>query len=282
MARRDWSRQEVKVVVHDYLTMLDLEIDRRPYNKTEHRRNLQLSLENRSDASIERKHQNISAILIEHGYPYIDGYKPLGNYQHLLAEVVREALEALPELDDKVSKEVTRKPEVPSVEDWLSIMVDPPVPRPPLRKGYVHQGTRKKPIKVNHLEQEARNSALGHAGELLVINYERARLIHEGAPTLANKVEHIAVTAGDQAGFDILSFDVDCSERLIEVKTTSFGIDTPFFVSRNQVETSIEHAARYHLYRVFRFSRSPGCFSIKGALNLTCILTPEKYSGRMR
>ena len=33
---------------------------------------------------------------------------------------------------------------------------------------------------VNYLEREARNSALGRAGELFVVKYERARLIDIG------------------------------------------------------------------------------------------------------
>jgi hypothetical protein len=57
------------------------------HNKSAHRRALSGKLDGRSDGSIGRKHQ-ISAILIELGYPYIVGYKPLCNCQNLLAEVV--------------------------------------------------------------------------------------------------------------------------------------------------------------------------------------------------
>ncbi|MBK9014392.1 MAG: hypothetical protein IPM82_10040 [Saprospiraceae bacterium] len=37
---------------------------------------------------MEFKHQNISAILIELGQPYLKGYAPRYNYQTLLKEVV--------------------------------------------------------------------------------------------------------------------------------------------------------------------------------------------------
>ena len=54
-------------------------------------------LQGRSDPSIERKHQNISAVLLEMGLPFIDGYKPLRNYQRpLLPAVVAEAVAARP------------------------------------------------------------------------------------------------------------------------------------------------------------------------------------------
>ena len=50
------------------------------------------ALDRRTKGSIERKHQNISAVLHEVGCPFIGGYKPLGNYQALLKEVVVRVL----------------------------------------------------------------------------------------------------------------------------------------------------------------------------------------------
>src|ERR1039458_3458227 len=86
-----WSRVEAEAVVADYLDMLALELRDEDFNKLVHNRALQAKL-GRSHGSIERKHQNISAILIELGWRYIDGYKPLGNYQDLLHDVVAERL----------------------------------------------------------------------------------------------------------------------------------------------------------------------------------------------
>jgi len=87
-----WSKKEVEAAVTDYFVMLANELREEPFNKAEHNRALQQKLNNRTRASIERKHQNISAVLIELGYPYIDGYKPLGNYQELLRLVVEDRL----------------------------------------------------------------------------------------------------------------------------------------------------------------------------------------------
>lgn len=64
--------------------MLRLELNGHQYNKTEHRRALMEQLNNRSDGSVEIKHHNISAVLIEMGIPYFDGYKPRFNYQRSL------------------------------------------------------------------------------------------------------------------------------------------------------------------------------------------------------
>lgn len=90
----------------------------------------------------------------------------------------------------------------------------------------------------NYLQQEARNASLGKAGEELVPNFERTRLLRLEQESLADRVEHIAVTEGDGAGFDIRSFEADGRDRFIEVKTTAYGRQVPFFVSQNEVVVS--------------------------------------------
>ena len=93
MARGDtWSKIECEAIVADYIDMLFRECRGEPFNKAKHRRNLQNKLNNRSIGSIEFKHQNISAILLEEGHVYIRGYQPAKNYQRMLREVVLERL----------------------------------------------------------------------------------------------------------------------------------------------------------------------------------------------
>ncbi len=64
--------------------MLEHQFRGEPFNKSAHNRRLQTILRNRSEGAIAFKHCNVSAILIEIGFPYVDGYKPRGNYQELL------------------------------------------------------------------------------------------------------------------------------------------------------------------------------------------------------
>ena len=90
----DWSLSEVEATVADHRAMLALELKGQPFNKAEHNRRLQRLLDGRSRGSIERKHQNISAIMSELEYPYIKGYKPLRNYQELLLQVVNDQMAA--------------------------------------------------------------------------------------------------------------------------------------------------------------------------------------------
>src|SRR5438874_1086977 len=104
--------------------MLSKELRREPFNKAEHNRALRRMLDNRSRGSVERKHQNISAILIEAGFPYIDGYKPLGNYQDLLQSVVHERLAGAAILHRTVADAVAQPTAItPELEDLLTIQV---------------------------------------------------------------------------------------------------------------------------------------------------------------
>ena len=101
---------------------------------------------------------------------------------------------------------------------------------------------------------EARNGALGLAGEQLVVRYEQERLSRAGHDRLAGKIVHTSAVESDSRGFDIISYETDGRERLIEVKTTRFGALTPFFASRNEVDVS---DFRIRTIRFIEFSNSP-------------------------
>jgi len=275
-----WSRQEVEATVASYFDMLAAELAGRSYSKAEHRRRLQPLLAGRSEQSIEFKFCNISAVLIELGFPFITGYKRRSNYQGLLLDVVSQRLAVSRDLLTLAAQDVDRMVSVPSGDDMLRSWADPPDSRKKApgieepRRPYIT-------LPVNYLEREARNRVLGEAGEIFVVNLEQARLIRDGREDLASRIEHVAKTKGDGEGFDVLSFERSCAERLIEVKTTKYGKEAPFYVSRNELVVSEEQAKQYHLYRVFEFRQSPKLFSLKGALSKTCLLDAASYVARV-
>ena len=128
-----WVREEVEATSADYLHMLTQELAGQEYNKTAHRRALLAKLNNRSEGAIERKHQNISAVLIELGCPYISGYKPLGNYQGLLAEVVADQI-AQSHWFDKAAMSASEMPAAaPLITDIAGVLVEAPVVVPSVR-----------------------------------------------------------------------------------------------------------------------------------------------------
>jgi hypothetical protein len=217
-----WSHEEVEATVSDYIDMLAMELRGELFNKAEHNRNLQKLLANRSKGAIEKKHQNISAVLIELGYPYIDGYKPLGNYQQLLYGVVEERLIGAAGLHRAAAAAVEQKIEQPPiVTDLLAMLVDPPRREDDKPKLYDRAAQIRTPVRRNYLEIEARNQTLGLAGEKLVLEFEHKRLWQAGKKDLANRVEHVSNTTGDHLGFDIKSFDTDGRDRLYRSENNS-------------------------------------------------------------
>ena len=131
MAERiEWSREEVEACVADYLRMLTLELNGQRFNKTEHANALMQLLQGRNRASIEFKHANISAVLLNLGdLPYIDGYKPRSNYQQMLEKAVLEYLDADPTFFDQLAGGPIVRPSERPITDFaqpLSLVEAPP------------------------------------------------------------------------------------------------------------------------------------------------------------
>lgn len=186
----DWSREEVEAIVSDYLQMLLGERRGEIMNKAEHNRKLRNILTTRSRGSVEFKHQNISAVLQELGYPWIEGYKPRVNVQDLLREVVEERLSEFPLLEEVIREQVTAEVSAPTIlPDLLAILV----PRPEVPKNQTLKPVRTSrnihPRRPNYLEIEARNQSLGRAGEELVARFEQERLWRAGHKSLSDRVE---------------------------------------------------------------------------------------------
>ena len=281
-----WSREEVEAIVADYFAMLTNDLRHEPYNKTEHRRNLIRLLRGRSAGSVERKHQNVSAALNELRFPYISGYKPLRNYQRLLFDVVADRLAGERDLASLVSRQVEDPAKVPVIDDILKALVPPPPPAAPVLSGKVKRSdsfaASARARRTDYLARESRNRSLGAAGEEFVLHFERARLHRAGKDHLADRVEQVSETRGDGLGFDVLSYETNGRDRLIEVKTTAYAIETPFYITGNELYVSQEHSDHYHLYRVFEFRGSPKLFAMRGALDAVCTLQPIEYLGNVR
>lgn len=272
-----WTREEVEATVADYFHMLARELAGQNYNKAEHRRRLQQLLNNRSEGAIERKRMNISAVLIELGCPNIPGYKPLGNYQSLLYDVVESRIKTDEALDRAALAAAEQPAVVPVRSEFKGVVEEPPA--------LALRATERAPrtprsVQRDYLGREARNASLGLAGEEFVVAFERWRLINSSRDKLADKVEHVSKSQGDGLGYDVLSFDVDGRERLIEVKTTAFAKETPFFVTRTEVEVSRERKDLFYLYRLFEFRRNARLFTLHGAIDARCHLDPFSYQAR--
>jgi len=254
-ANIDWTAAELVLIVADYFSMLEAELTGRPYSKTEHRKAL-LDHIKRSEGSIEFKHQNISAALQDLGLPWIAGYKPRSNYQIALLEAVEVQLERHLLGDDVPFR-------AGSAVVVGAVLVPPPPPGGALKSNPVLERVIRK---FDPAARDGRNRALGRAGEEFVLDFERRRLAALGCNALADKVRWIADLDGDGAGFDILSFEPEGAERLLEVKTTCGAARTPFYISRNELSLAERRPEEFRLVRVHQFANDPRIFVLEPPL----------------
>lgn len=271
-----WSRVECELIMRDYLEMLALELRGESYNKAAHRRALQPFLNNRSEASIEFKHQNISAVLIDLGLPYIKGYKPASNYQRLLLNVAAaQSRRIIRIIDTDLMGDIQTIDETRLRPEWDHWLEPPPKRQGPKEKNHIREFV---PRFSNFAEKESRNRHLGMLGEKFVLEYEKYRLLDLGRQDLVPDLEWTSKEKGDGAGYDIRSFAGATDEELyIEVKTTVSGKHQPFYLSSNELAFSQDHADRYALYRVFGFKEKPKLFTLPGDVREHVVLEAESY-----
>lgn len=273
MAFEDWSAEENDWIVADYFAMLAQDITQRPYNKAEHRRRLRQRLNDRSDGSVEFKHQNISAVLKGLGEAWIIGYKPAFNFQSSLEEAVLRWLQRNPAW-------LERRPGLPPenvLQDEATIWIGPAPTMsnhpPPKELDQMLRIARKFDV----AGRDARNRALGRAGEERVLRHERVVLKLLGRDDLARKVRWVSEEDGDGAGYDIASFTPEGRARLIEVKTTNGWERTPFHISRNELAVAEERRSEWCLFRLWNFGRAPQAFELHPPLDAHVSLTATTF-----
>ena len=276
----DWSQQEVDATVAAYFEMLLLEAKKEKYNKSERNVALQSKLKGRSKASVELKHQNVSAVLHDMDLPFIAGYKPRGNSQLLLRKAVQQFL-----LDNsdlmRLVVNVFEEARSPIEKLYRAVVVDAP---PINMVAQVLHGTPRTrlPRQTDFAARDESNRQLGRLGELWVLGFEQKRLQDAGLAELFQRVDWVSDTLGDGAGYDILSYDSAERPRYIEVKTTNGAHSSEFVISRNELEFAQETGENFHLYRVFQFRTSPRVYMLCGDVSKQLHLEPINYRASFR
>ncbi|UIP06925.1 DUF3883 domain-containing protein [Erythrobacter sp. SDW2] len=278
MADEDWDDTENDLIVADYFAMLTDELAGRRYNKSEHRRNLLELLPKRNNSAIEFKHRNISAAMDFLGQQRIDGYKSLYSYQGSLVDAVIRWLDANPEWTATNHTEAVDEVGNSLKDGTDAVLWIGPAPTysnepPPVDPKFAAAVAKKYDV----AQRDARNRALGKAGEERVLLHEKTVLQNSHRSDLADKVRWTAMEEGDGAGFDIFSFEPDGRERLIEVKTTNGWDRTPFHITRNEIAVAEANRDTWHLVRLWNFSRKPRAFSICPPLDAHVLLTATSF-----
>ena len=264
-----WTGFEIEAIVADYGDMLRAELAGERVVKAERNRALQRII-GRSRGSIEYKHQNISAILMLFGLPYIRGYKPASNYQRALFEAVETQL-----VKGRLLRRCAIEPPAIDAPPAGLAFGQPPArrDRPPPDDPVIGRMLRKH----DPAERDQRARALGEAGERFLYEAEQNRLSALGRDDLAQRVRWVAKEDGDGAGYDILSFSKDGNERWLEVKTTNGPQTTPFWLTENERRVSEERQDVFRIARLYDFSRVPAAYRIRPPLDHHVWLTPASY-----
>lgn len=264
MSNGPWTDEENDLIVADYFAMLADDVSARRYSKAEHPRALLPLLNDRSEGSVEFKHQNISAVLKGLGEDWIPGYKPAFNFQMTLVDAVARWLALNPAW-------LGRQPGLQSsaglreaAQIWIGL--------PQGLEQMLHIA-----CKFDVAGRDERNRALGRAGEERVLAHERAALRTAGRDDLARKVRWVSEEDGDGAGYDIASFATDGLPRLIEVKTTNGWERTPFHITRNELAVAEERRSEWRLFRLWNFSRQPKAFELHPPLDAHVSLTATTF-----
>ncbi len=97
------------------------------------------------------------------------------------------------------------------------------------------------------LQSQRRNKKIGDSAEDFIVKIEMVRLQKENRNDLALKVKRVGQDMS--LGFDILSFEIDGTERQIEVKGSISDNINAFFLSPHELEKS-KILPNYYLYIV--------------------------------
>lgn len=146
--------------------------------------------------------------------------------------------------------------------------------------------TNPKVSKIDYLKKSAKDIRNGLIGEELVISYEIEKLGKLGLFDYIGKIRWTSMES-DTYGYDIDSFDVDENGNVIpikiEVKTTGSKVDTEFFISKNEVETSKKYKKNYCIYRVYDVnSQFPKFYKAYGEVEDNFILDPITFKARYK
>lgn len=271
----NWTDEQNDATVASYFAMLADDIAGRPYSKAERNRLLQAVI-GRPRGPIEYKHQNVSAVLKALGEDWIPGYKPAFNFQASLVDAVVRWLDRHPDWLAPTAR-MAMGPSPSALQEKAMLWIGPPPTHsnapPPAELEQMTAIARKYDV----AERDARNRALGRAGEERVLAHERAILLAAGRADLAESVHWVSDIDGDGAGYDIQSFEIDGGDRLIEVKTTNGWERTPFHITRNELAVAEERCKDWRLVRLWNFAREPRAFELRPPLEAHVSLMATSY-----
>jgi hypothetical protein len=165
--------------------------------------------------------------------------------------------------EDEISKELRdfRLKDFPPIESLKFDYVDLQTNELPQPK----ENEKTKGLKIDYSNRSKKFKRIGDRGEQIVLRAERQFLKKNGKMDLAKLVDQVS-DRDDSAGYDIKSYDLDGTEKLIEVKSTLRKIGkTSIFISANELQVA-KNKKNYYFYIIYEVgSTRPKIWRIKSS-----------------
>lgn len=134
----------------------------------------------------------------------------------------------------------------------------------------------------DYVKEASNRSKLGRLGEEVAIEYEVERLKKLGYSEENIRIEDLPKSKRDNAGYDLKSIATDESgieeHRYIEVKTSKGNINSPFFMSPNEINVREEKGDKYYIYRIYNISDDePGIYVIPNDKTIELEKRPNSF-----
>lgn len=145
------------------------------------------------------------------------------------------------------------------------------------------QKKTQRPTNRDFAKEDEKSIKIGKLGESLALDYERKRLIELGMTDVEEKVFLTADNPlyGNAYPCDIISFDPDSKKKIyIEVKTTQYKAETPFYISKEEVsfsETNKDDYVLYRIYNVMSKTIKPSFYKVEGSVKDNFTLISDRF-----
>ncbi|MDN3494221.1 DUF3883 domain-containing protein [Winogradskyella bathintestinalis] len=165
--------------------------------------------------------------------------------------------------EDNISKELKKfnLKDFPPIENLKFEYVDLQINELPEPK----EKGKNKGTKIDYSNRSRKFKRIGDRGEQIVLRAERQYLKKNGKKNLADLVDPIS-ERDDSVGYDIKSYELDGTEKLIEVKSTLKKIGkSNIFLSANELKVA-ENENNYYFYIIYEVdSKRPKIWRIKSS-----------------
>ena len=140
--------------------------------------------------------------------------------------------------------------------------------------------------KTDYLNKSLNDIRNGLIGEELVLIYEIERLKKLGLMWYATNIKWCSIES-NAYGYDIESFNLDANGDVIpikiEVKSTANKLDTEFYISKNELETSRKYKNSYFIYRVYDLnSLTPKFYRACGEIEDNFLVDPISFKAKYK